>query len=139
MGFKHVIPQVIQRFLDGESPFRIFGYNQTRSFNYIDDAVSGTILVMESEGTNGEIFHIGDMREELKIEDLVRYIGDLMGYTGEYTTVVAPSGSVNRRCPDTAKAENRLGYTPKVHWRDGVKSTINWYVNYLKEGKDVFE
>ena len=39
MGFKYVIPQVVKRFLDGESPLKVFGHDQTRAFNYIDDAV----------------------------------------------------------------------------------------------------
>jgi UDP-glucose 4-epimerase len=139
MGFKHVIPQVTQRFLDHETPFRIFGFDQTRSFNYIDDAVMGTVLAMESDNTNGEIFHIGNMREEIKIEELVRFIGKELGYKGEYSKISAPSGSVNRRCPDTTKAEQMLDYRSQVSWFEGVQRTVDWYVDYLKKGKDVFE
>ena len=139
MGFKHVIPQVTQRYLDHEAPFKIFGFDQTRSFNYIDDAVMGTVLAMESDNTNGEIFHIGNMREEIKIEELVRFIGEQLGYNGEYSKVGAPSGSVNRRCPDTTKAEQMLNYQPQISWREGVQRTVDWYVEYLKEGKNVFE
>ena len=139
MGFKHVIPQVIQRFLNNEAPFKIFGYDQTRSFNYIDDAVLGTVLAMETPNTNGEIFHIGDMTEEIKIEELVRYIGNILGYNGSFEMVSAPSGSVSRRCPDTSKAHRLLGYEPKVTWTAGVEKAVDWYVEYLKSGKNVFE
>lgn len=139
MGFKHVLPQVTQRFLNKENPFKIYGFDQTRSFNYIDDAVVGTVLCMEKPEANGEIFHIGSMTDEIKIEELVRYMGDLLGFKGEYEKVAAPSGSVSRRCPDVTKAKEILGYEPKVHWKEGVKNTVDWYVNYINDGKDVFE
>ena len=139
MGFKHVIPQVTQRFVAGESPFKIFGHNQTRSFNYVDDAVRGTVLAMETPNVDGEIFHIGDMRAEIEIEELVRYIGGICGYQGDYEPVDAPPGSVSRRCPDTSKAANLLGYHPETGWRIGVEKTVAWYRDYLNRGGNVFE
>ena len=139
MGFKHVIPQVVQRFLQQEDPFKVYGHDQTRAFNYIDDAVSGTIGAMESADTNGEILHIGDMESEITIEELIHYIGDLMGYKGIYERQEAHSGSVSRRCPDTTKAEGLIGYKPKMHWKEGVKKTVDWYINYIESGSDVFE
>lgn len=139
MGFKHVLPQVTQRFLANEQPFKLYGWDQTRSFNFISDAVEGTVLAMEQPNTNGEIFHIGDDVAEITIEELVRYIGELRGYNGEYERVGAPSGSVSRRCPDVSKARKVLGYSPKVDWKQGVKETVDWYVEYIESGKLVFE
>lgn len=139
MGFKHVIPQVTQRFLQNEQPFKVYGSDQTRSFNFIDDAVQGTVLAMEKPNTNGEIFHIGDDADEITIEELVRYMGEIMGYKGEYDCVPAPSGSVSRRCPDVSKARKVLGYEPKTNWKEGVKKTMDWYVEYINSGKLVFE
>ena len=42
MGFGHVIPHLVERFLDKESPFKIYGAEQTRSFCYIDDGAIAT-------------------------------------------------------------------------------------------------
>ncbi|MBO6622619.1 MAG: NAD-dependent epimerase/dehydratase family protein [Balneola sp.] len=139
MGFKHVIPQVVQRFLKNEDPFKVYGFDQTRAFNYIDDAVAGTIGAMESKDTNGEILHIGDMESEITIEQLIHYMGGLIGYKGTYERQGAHSGSVSRRCPDTSKAEKMIGYSPNVHWEEGVKKTVEWYVNYIQSGSEVFE
>ena len=139
MGFKHVIPQVVQRFLKNETPFKLYGWDQTRSFNHISDAVQGTVLAMEQPNTNGEIFHLGDDVAEIKIEELVRYIGELQGYEGTYERVDAPEGSVSRRCPNVSKAREVLGYRPVVDWKDGVKETVDWYVDYIESGKLVFE
>ena len=84
MGFMHVIPQVVQRFLKKENPFKIYGFNQTRAFNFIDDAVAATIAAMENTKANMEIFHIGDMNSEITVEELILYIGKLVGYDGKY-------------------------------------------------------
>jgi len=139
MGFKHVIPQVVSRFLNGEENFKIFGHDQTRSFNFISDAVTGTISAMESNAANGEIIHIGDMRSEIKIEELVRYIGLLLDYRGDYSFLAAPAGSVSRRCPDTTLANKLFGYSPKVSWKNGVEQTVNWYRKYIEAGGVIYE
>jgi len=137
MGFKHVIPHLAQRFANKEDPFRIFGHDQTRSFNYIDDAVQGTVLAME-KGQTGQIYHIGAM-DEITIEELVRYVGDLAGYSGTYEYAPTYPGSVARRCPDIAKARRDLGYEPAVSWKEGVKRTMNWYWDYLRSGTELHE
>ena len=139
MGFKHVIPQVVKRFVDKESPFKVYGHDQTRAFNFIDDAVNGTVAAMDSEVSNGEIFHIGDMNAEITIDTLVRYIGSLLDYKGDYIYDKAHSGSVSRRCPDTTKATNILDYNPQTSWENGVKQTVDWYVEYFESKKEIFE
>jgi UDP-glucose 4-epimerase len=138
MGFKHVIPQIIQRILAKESPLKIYGFDQTRSFNYIDDAVFGTVLAMEQSNTNGEIFHIGDS-SEITIEELVNHISHTLNFSGPFDHVPAPNGSVSRRCPDITKATNVLGYKPKHHWKDGVSLTTNWYKDYILNNGNIFE
>ena len=113
MGFKHVIPHLVQRFRNNENPFQIYGHDQTRSFNYIDDAVEGTVKAME-KGKNGEIYHIGD-EHEISIEDLTKYTGEIMNYAGIYEYAPTYPGSVARRCPDISKAKNELNYKPKIN------------------------
>ena len=132
MGFRHVIPHLVERFCRGEDPFKIYGHDQTRAFNFISDAVSGTILAAEV-GASGEIFHIGDV-DEISIEELTKFIGDRLGFDGEYQYEETFPGSVSRRCPDISKARLALQYKPKVSWREGVAKTVDWYLNYLKEG-----
>ncbi len=137
MGFKHVIPHLAQRFTANENPFKLYGFDQTRSFNYIDDAVEGTVLAME-KGRSGEIYHIG-ASEEITIEELIRYVGEKFNFDGEYQYAETYPGSTNRRCPDISKARNELGYNPKVSWQEGLDRTISWYKDYLESGKELHE
>ena len=94
---------------------------------------------MESDVSNMEIFHIGDMNSEITIEELVHFIGGLVDYNGTYEQQQAHSGSVSRRCPDTSKAERLLKYSPRMNWKDGVKITVDWYIKYIKDGELIFE
>jgi UDP-glucose 4-epimerase len=138
MGFKHVIPHLVQRFLNNENPFLVYGHDQTRSFSYITDAVEGTVLAMESEKSNGEIYHIGSM-EEITIEELIKTTGEFFDYKGEYENAPTYPGSVARRCPDITKAKTQLGYEPKVKWEEGLKITLQWYKDFYESGKKSFE
>jgi nucleoside-diphosphate-sugar epimerase len=139
MGFKHVIPQVAQRFYAGEDPFTVYGYDQTRAFCHIDDAVRGVVEAMDSPNAAGQTFHIGDDRDEITIEALIRYIGELTGFDGTYEKGPSHAGSVSRRCPDVDRARKVFGYEPKVYWKDGVQETVEWYLDYFREEREVFE
>ena len=130
MGFKHVIPHLVERFTNNESPFRMYGHDQTRAFSYIDDTVEGSVLAMESDMAAGEIFHIGSS-QEISIDEVIKAVGEMMGYSGEYEEAPTYPGSVSRRCPDISKAKRVLGYCPKIDWKVGLESTVNWYKNYF--------
>jgi nucleoside-diphosphate-sugar epimerase len=134
MGFNHVVPHLVIRFRNGEDPYRIYGHDQTRDFCYITDAVEGTVLAMETAGTNGQIYHLGT-GVEITIEALTRYTGTLMGYTGSYTHAPTYPGSVSRRSPDIRKSQRDLGFVAKTDWKDGLKETVDWYNRYFDSGK----
>ena len=112
------------------SPFKIYGHDQTRAFCYIDDAVRGTVAAMESDKAAGEIYHIGN-QDEISIETLTTYIGELMEYDGEYVTAMTYPGSVERRCPNINKAKLDFGYLPSVEWKKAVSLTTDWYRNFF--------
>ena len=134
MGFRHVIPHLVQRFHEGENPFPIYGADQTRAFCYITDSVDGTKRAMETPEAADEIYHIG-ASEEITLETLSRTVGELMGFQGEYDRGPTYPGSVQRRCPDITKARQELGYEPQVHWRDGLERTVRWYRDFFESGK----
>jgi UDP-glucose 4-epimerase len=131
MGFGHVIPHLVERFLNNETPYRIFGAKQTRSFCYISDGALGTIKAMECEMAKNDIFHIGS-EIEITIDELVREVGKYFNYIGEYEIKDTYPGSVSRRCPDITKAKTLLGFEPVVSWKEGLKYTLDWYVKYFE-------
>jgi nucleoside-diphosphate-sugar epimerase len=134
MGFCHVIPHLVQRFHEGEDPVPIYGADQTRALCYISDSVGGTKRAMETPAAAGEIYHIG-ASEEITLETLTRTVGEFMGFQGAYERGPTYPGSVQRRCPDIAKARDELGYAPQVHWRDGLERTVRWYRDFFAAGR----
>jgi len=135
MGFGHAIPHIVERFIIGkESPFKIYGSEQTRAFCYIDDAVKGTVFAMESSKAGGEIYHIGN-EEEISMELLTTFIGHLMLYTGKYVPAMTYPGSVTRRCPDISKARTDFSYCPNIGWEEAVSLTTDWYREFFASGK----
>ncbi len=131
----HVIPQLIQKSqaisiqgIGGDSvPLHIQGHGQeTRSFCYIDDAVSGIMTLFE-KGEHRTIYNIG-VDEERSIADVARHIARCFGKEIILHTSPAPRGSPARRCPDISKLR-ALGWEPKVSFHEGIAKTVDWYRN----------
>jgi len=135
MGFGHVIPHLVERFLDGEDPFKIYGADQTRSFCYIDDGALGTIQAMECKEAKHDIFHIGS-EDEISIEDLVVESGKYFDFQGKYEMAPTYPGSVSRRCPDISKSKRMFNFSPKVRWQDGLIKTLEWYKDHYIKNND---
>lgn len=133
MGFKHVIPHIIQRIFNKESPLLVYGSDQTRAFCHISDAVNGTILAMNARGVNGEVFHIGST-QETSMAELFRSICDILAYNCDLVPAETYPGSVNRRCPDIQKAAG-IGYKPRINLDVGLRETVDWYWDYFSSGK----
>jgi len=134
MGTGHVIPQFILRmkalsddFRSKEINFPIQGTGEeTRSFCYISDAIDG-IIITALNGVNGEIYH-GGTEEEITVANLAMEIGDILGLTINIVKGDLLPGGTSRRCPSINKLEN-LGYSPKYLLRNGLKETIDWYID----------
>ena len=134
MGFGHAIPHIVERFINKiEDPIKIYGHDQTRAFCYIDDAVKGTVGVMESANQSNNIYHIGNDLE-ISMEELTKFIGNTLGYEGGYEFAMTYPGSVSRRCPNIKKAISNFGYNPQVHWKDAVIKTVDWYRRFFESG-----
>lgn len=132
MGFGHILPHLVERFLKKESPFRIYGGNQTRAFCDIHDGAMGTIQAMEASDYRNTTYHIGS-DEEVTIEDFVKEVGKHFNFDGEYVLDETYPGSVERRCPDLTKARTELNYNPSIDWRETVKRSVKWYTQYFLE------
>ncbi|MDR2094356.1 MAG: NAD-dependent epimerase/dehydratase family protein [Treponema sp.] len=133
MGFKHAIPHIIERIYGGENPLKIYGADQTRAFCFCTDAAKGTVLALESDVSDQQIYHIGN-NDEITIGTLTRAIGMIMGYAGPYENAPTYPGSVSRRCPDILKAKNELAYMPQISLENGLWQTVLWYRSFFDTG-----
>lgn len=132
-GYEHVIPQIIGRSSAWQSPFTVFGADDTRSFCYIDDAVEAMQMVMESKKTDGGTYHIGT-KEETVISDLVKQIFDLLDWHPKKTVIKkSPQGSVKRRLADVSKIKRDTGWRARTPLKKGLEQTLEWYLRNPKK------
>tara|TARA_Y100001938_G_scaffold150797_1_gene243490 strand:+ start:1805 stop:2800 length:996 start_codon:yes stop_codon:yes gene_type:complete len=125
MGFEHVISQFIERYRNGERPLAVYGGSNTRSFCFITDVLAA-LSKITNEGIPREIYHIGNDKEEIRIDDLAKLLFEINEEKINIKVHEAPEGSVNRRCPNIDRLKS-LGYENETSLKNGLKVTYDWY------------
>ena len=120
----HFIPEFWERAQKGDLSLK--GWENTRSFMYVSDAIDATIGVMFSESCRNEIVNIG-VDDEIAIKDLAQIILEEAGIVGELVLEPAPPGSVKRRCGDVRKLHALLDFQAQVDIRSGIQKTLASY------------
>ena len=118
-----VVSTFLQQALQGQV-LTVFGTGeQTRSFCYVDDLVSGIMKLLWSDHT-GPI-NIGNPREQTVLE-LAEEIGHVIGVPVELEHHDLPADDPGRRRPDITRARELLGWEPGVALVDGLAATADW-------------
>ena len=103
---------------------------QTRSFCYIDDLVSGMMKMMSSEKTTTGPINLGNP-VEFKIIELAQMIIELTDSKSKIINKGLPIDDPVRRKPDISKAKKYLDWEPRVDVIDGLKETIAYFKKQL--------
>jgi dTDP-glucose 4,6-dehydratase len=123
-----VVSNFIRQALVGD-PLTIYGSgNQTRSFCYIDDLVSG-IRKMAESNIRGPV-NLGNPQERTLL-DLARIVLEVTNGTSRLEFMALPEDDPKQRRPDITKAKNLLGWEPRVDIETGIKLTANWISKVL--------
>jgi len=119
------IPLFISQALKNQT-VTIFGDgNQTRSFCYIDDLVSGIAKIVE-KGRPGEVYNLGNP-DEITINQTVKKIISLINSSSDIVHKDKLKDDPQRRCPDIAKIKKQTGWHPKISFETGLKKTIKYF------------
>jgi GDP-L-fucose synthase len=127
----HVIPALIRKCVEakraGAPQLVVWGTGQaTREFLYVEDAAEAIVLAGEKYDGAGPM-NLGS-GQEVSIRDLVEMIQAMTGYAGEVIWDQTKPDGQPRRSLDTSKASNFLGWRARVPLREGLRRTIEWYV-----------
>lgn len=119
-----------------DKPITIYGDGtQTRSFQYIDDLVTGLIKLMETPYSLP--LNIGNP-EEYPVIDLANIIKNLTASNSEITFLPASVDDPARRRPDISKAREILEWSPTVDLQTGLYNTISYFASELNmNGNDI--
>ncbi|MGI9529420.1 MAG: NAD-dependent epimerase/dehydratase family protein [Acidimicrobiia bacterium] len=117
-----VVTNFLVQALSGQ-PLTIYGDGkQTRSFCYVDDLVTGLILLAGSSETSP--VNLGNP-SEMTINDFADVITKLVGDTGrEYLSL--PDSDPALREPDITKARTLLDWHPATDLERGLEKTIDY-------------
>ncbi len=122
-----VIPLFVTNLIEGKKvPVYGQGLN-VRDWLHVDDHCWGIYLTL-IKGKPGEIYNIGGGRELSNLE-LTKKILELMNRSlSDIEYVSDRIGHDRRYSVDYTKIQNELGYFPKIQFEDGIKTTIQWYI-----------
>jgi UDP-glucuronate decarboxylase len=124
-----VLPNFASRIIAGE-PLHVYGSgNQTRTFCYVTDAITGFLKIL-LRGARGEAYNIGNPVPEVSMLELATLLEQVVGRPLAIERVTYPDSypgdEPQRRCPDIAKAADDVGYAPVVELRDGLSRFMAW-------------
>lgn len=123
-----VIPATAKRIKKGERPVINGDGEQTRDFIYVKDTVHGLLLAYEKEESRGMIINLGSGKE-ITMNVLLQGICNYMGYTGEWEHREERTSDVRNLCANIDRARKVLGFEPQTDFEDGIKETLDWYIN----------
>ncbi|MGV0834431.1 UDP-glucuronic acid decarboxylase family protein [Mycolicibacterium thermoresistibile] len=119
-----MVPTFCRQALAGE-PLTVYGSGaQTRSVCFVDDTVAGLIALARSEFTGPVNLGNPDELTVLRIAELIR---ELTGSDAPIEHLPAPQDDPQRRCPDIETARTYLGWQPRVSYREGLATTVEWF------------
>lgn len=127
-----VIPTFIRQALTGED-ITVYGNGQqTRSFCYVTDTITGLRKLMDGVGLQGEVFNIGRPKE-ITIISLAEMIADLCDSDSDIVFERLPQDDPTRRKPDIQKAKDELLWEPEVDLAEGLNKTIGYFRLEMQE------
>lgn len=129
-----VIPTVVSQLAAGASEIRLGALNPTRDFTFVADTAAAFVAVGTAPAGSvvGEVFNAGT-GAEISIGDLTARIGELMGRPvpvwPDPDRLRPEASEVMRLVCDSAKLRARTGWQPRFSLSDGLKLTIDWFLD----------
>ena len=127
----HVIPALIKRLFNAKqvrrSQVECLGTGRvTRSFLHVCDAADAIAAAAANLDDNEPINLPGG--PEITMAGLTTLVARLIGYEGEVRWDISKPDGQPRRLVDGTRAKRLLGWAPSRSLEEGLKSTINWYL-----------
>ena len=123
-----LIPLMIANALN-DKPLPVYGEGlNVRDWLYVEDHCKAIDLIIH-KGREGEVYNVGGHNEKQNIE-IVKIICKELGKPESLITHVGDrKGHDMRYAIDPTKIHNELGWLPETKFEDGIKKTIQWYLD----------
>ena len=123
-----LIPLMIANAL-ADKPLPVYGEGlNVRDWLYVEDHCKAIDLILQ-KGRVGEVYNIGG-HNEMKNIDIVKLICQALDKPESLITYVTDrKGHDMRYAIDPTKIHDELGWLPETMFADGIKKTIQWYLD----------
>ncbi len=131
-----LIPLMIINALN-DKPLPVYGDGKNiRDWLYVEDHCKAIDLIIHN-GKDGEVYNVGGHNEKSNIE-IVKIILKELGKSENLITFVKDrKGHDLRYAINPEKIERELGWKPQTNFEQGIKHTINWYVENEKWWREI--
>ncbi|MFZ0311825.1 MAG: SDR family oxidoreductase [Candidatus Korobacteraceae bacterium] len=126
--YSAVLAKFITLMLKGERPTIYGDGEQSRDFNYIDNAVAANLLAATAPEADvaGQTFNIAT-GHRFNLNETVELLRPLTGYTGNVEYAPERAGDIKHSLADISRAQAKLKYQPLVDFQEGLRRTVEWY------------
>jgi nucleoside-diphosphate-sugar epimerase len=107
--------------------------SQIRSWCYIDDFCDAMMSCLEADRAVGMDFNVGNPLTGITIYDLAQRTIRLAGSKSHVSTTPHTFSDIGARAPNSSRAREILGYTPRFDMDAGLKPTIAWFREHLDD------
>lgn len=126
----HVVGALIRRFEEarkqGADEVTCWGSGRaTRDLLYVQDAAEGIVQLLEVGGGPAPI-NLGSGVER-SIAEIADAVARAVGWSGRILWDAAKPDGMPRKVLDITRAQQRLGWTPRVDLDAGLRHTVAWY------------
>lgn len=120
----------------------IFGDgSQMRDFVYVDDAADAFLRAGASDACDGDVFNVGGT-EPISHRDLANLLVEVAGAGRVHYVEWPPEKKridIGSFYSDSTRFQQRVGWTPQIGLRDGLKRTLTYYRAHLAEYLDTVD
>jgi dTDP-glucose 4,6-dehydratase len=123
-----LIPLMIANALNNK-PLPVYGKGENvRDWLYVADHCNAIDLIIR-KGKVGEIYNIGGHNERKNIDVVKTILKELDKPESLIHYVTDRPGHDRRYAIDPTKIHNELGWLPETKFEDGIKKTVQWYLD----------
>jgi dTDP-L-rhamnose 4-epimerase len=121
------ILSVFSTLIKNKKPINIFeDGKESRDFVFIDDVINATVLGIEKDEANGEVFNVGSGSPVTVMEVAQLLVNNYeteieLQVTGNYRL-----GDIRHNFADISKITGLLGFKPSISFADGLKRFTDW-------------
>jgi UDP-glucuronate 4-epimerase len=123
------------KWVDEGFPLEVFGDgSQSRDFTFVDDIAVGTIKALKLVGY--EIINLGGGKNPISLREIITKIERCLGKKARIDFKAFHKTDMKETWADITKASKILDWIPKVGIDEGIKKSVDWYLenkNWIRE------